>query len=98
MAIEGILRTGVEAQSSQTDAVKPLIFWESPHPLSVVRVELAVAGPARAGWSGSGAVPVRPLSADAHRSSAWRRTSPARCVRSVRVRGHADDAAGSPAG
>src|SRR3954469_19980483 len=38
MAIEGILRTGVEAQSSQTDAVKPLIFWESPHPLSIVRV------------------------------------------------------------
>src|SRR3954453_10551471 len=38
MAIEGILPTGFEAQSSQTDAVKPLIFWESPHPLSVVRV------------------------------------------------------------
>src|SRR3954467_889220 len=40
MAIEGILRTGFEAQSSQTDAVKPLIFWESPHPLSIVRVNL----------------------------------------------------------
>src|SRR3954453_7890858 len=38
MAIEGILRTGFEAQSSQTDAVKPLIFWKSPHPLSIVRV------------------------------------------------------------
>src|SRR4051794_24308959 len=39
MAIEGILRTGFDAQSSQTDAVKPLIFWESPHPLSIVRVD-----------------------------------------------------------
>src|SRR3954452_4664088 len=39
MAIEGTPRTGFEAQSSQTDAVKPLIFWESPHPLSIVRVK-----------------------------------------------------------
>src|SRR4051794_25220283 len=58
MAIEGILRTGFEAQSSQTDAVKPLIFWESPHPLSVVRVgevlprdhNSALEILARAGW------------------------------------------------
>jgi hypothetical protein len=38
-AIEGILpNLGFDAQSSQTDAVKSSIFWESPHPLSVVRV------------------------------------------------------------
>src|SRR3954452_16171755 len=30
--------TGLEAQSSQTDAVKSLIRWESPHPLSIAGV------------------------------------------------------------
>ena len=43
--IDGSLRgssmTGFEAQLSQTDAVKSLIFWESPHPLSIVRVNSA---------------------------------------------------------
>src|SRR3954469_3323064 len=37
-AIEGVSGTGLEAQSSQTDAVKSLIRWESPHPLSIVGV------------------------------------------------------------
>src|SRR3954453_14418994 len=40
MAIEGVSGTGLEAQSSQTDAVKSLISWESPHPLSIVGVLL----------------------------------------------------------
>src|SRR5215213_8173826 len=43
MAIEGILRTGFAAQLSQTNAVKPLILWESPHPLSIVRVFYATS-------------------------------------------------------
>ena len=34
----GISGTGLEAQSSQTDAVKSLIRWESPHPLSIAGV------------------------------------------------------------
>src|SRR3954451_7174657 len=38
MAIEGVSATGLEAQSSQTDAVKSLIRWESPHPLSIAGV------------------------------------------------------------
>ena len=38
-AIEGGSGTGLEAQSSQTDAVKSLIRWESPHPLSIVGVD-----------------------------------------------------------
>src|SRR4051795_9384431 len=37
-AIEGVSGTGLEAQSSQTDAVKSLIRWESPHPLSIAGV------------------------------------------------------------
>src|SRR3954469_19446945 len=37
-AIEGVSGTGFEAQSSQTDAVKSLIRWESPHPLSIAGV------------------------------------------------------------
>jgi hypothetical protein len=37
--LRGFLRTGFEAQLSQTDAVKSLIFWKSPHPLSIVRVK-----------------------------------------------------------
>src|SRR3954451_24921209 len=37
-AIEGLSGTGFEAQLSQTDAVKPLIRWESPHPLSIAGV------------------------------------------------------------
>src|SRR4051795_13721154 len=40
MAIEGVSGTGLEAQSSQTDAVKSLIRWESPHPLSIAGVSL----------------------------------------------------------
>src|SRR3954451_719870 len=39
MAIEGVSATGLEAQSSQTDAVKSLIRWESPHPLSIAGVK-----------------------------------------------------------
>src|SRR3954451_7364474 len=38
MAIEGVSATGLEAQLSQTDAVKSLIRWESPHPLSIAGV------------------------------------------------------------
>src|SRR3954447_24538373 len=38
-AIEGVSGTGLEAQSSQTDAVKSLIRWESPHPLSIAGVD-----------------------------------------------------------
>jgi hypothetical protein len=38
MAIEGTLRTWLDAQLSQTDAVKSLIYRESPHLLSIVRV------------------------------------------------------------
>jgi hypothetical protein len=38
MAIEGILRIEFAAQFWQIDAVKSLIFWESPHLVSVVRV------------------------------------------------------------
>src|SRR4051795_3951140 len=38
MAIEGVSGTGLEAQSSQTDAVKSLIRRESPHPLSIAGV------------------------------------------------------------
>src|SRR3982750_4534901 len=38
-AIEGVSGTGLEAQSSQTDAVKSLIRWESPHPLSIAGVK-----------------------------------------------------------
>src|SRR3954471_12810520 len=37
-AIEGVSGTGLEAQSSQTDAVKSLICRESPHPLSIAGV------------------------------------------------------------
>jgi hypothetical protein len=37
-AIEGVSGTGLEAQSSQTDAVKSLIRWESPHTLSIAGV------------------------------------------------------------
>src|SRR3954447_8210641 len=37
-AIEGVSGTGLEAQSSQIDAVKSLIRWESPHPLSIAGV------------------------------------------------------------
>src|SRR4051795_10130256 len=44
MAIEGVSGTGLEAQSSQTDAVKSLIRWESPHPLSIAGVVVALAG------------------------------------------------------
>src|SRR3954454_21802803 len=40
MAIEGVSGTGLEAQSSQTDAVKSLIRWESPHPLSIAGVDI----------------------------------------------------------
>src|SRR3954447_22626602 len=40
MAIEGVFGTGLEAQSSQTDAVKSLIRWESPHPLSIAGVDI----------------------------------------------------------
>src|SRR3954453_20848101 len=48
MAIEGVSGTGLEAQSSQTDAVKSLIRWEPPHPLSIAGVELPRArGPLR---------------------------------------------------
>src|SRR3954469_20016825 len=39
-AIEGVSGTGLEAQSSQTDAVKSLIRWESPHPLSIAGVNI----------------------------------------------------------
>src|SRR3982750_4167340 len=42
-AIEGVSGTGLEAQSSQTDAVKSLIRWESPHPLSIAGVKLCEA-------------------------------------------------------
>src|SRR3954451_8366035 len=35
----GVSGTGLEAQSSQTDAVKSLIRWESPHPLSIAGVK-----------------------------------------------------------
>src|SRR3954468_6130263 len=41
-AIEGVSGTGLEAQSSQTDAVKSLIRWESPHPLSIAGVTYRV--------------------------------------------------------
>src|SRR3982751_5396046 len=37
-AIEGVSGTGLEAQLSQTDAVKSLIRGESPHPLSIAGV------------------------------------------------------------
>src|SRR4051812_9039699 len=40
MTIEGILRTGLEAQLPQTDAVKSLIRWESPQSLPIVQVIL----------------------------------------------------------
>src|SRR3954447_10720812 len=43
-AIEGVSGTGLEAQSSQTDAVKSLIRWESPHPLSIAGVILGSRG------------------------------------------------------
>jgi hypothetical protein len=36
--LRGFSGTGLEAQSSQTDAVKSLIRWESPHPLSITGV------------------------------------------------------------
>src|SRR5215213_10201921 len=36
----GFSGTGLEAQSSQTDAVKSLIRWESPHPLSIAGVSI----------------------------------------------------------
>jgi hypothetical protein len=36
--LRGFSGTGLEAQSSQTDAVKSLIRWESPHPLSIAGV------------------------------------------------------------
>src|SRR3954451_21124569 len=42
MAIEGVSGTGLEAQSSQTDAVKSLIRWESPHPLSIAGVSIII--------------------------------------------------------
>src|SRR3954471_8092783 len=57
MAIEGVSGTGLEAQSSQTDAIKSLIRWESPHPLSIagVKGELATITASRRGrgseWS-----------------------------------------------
>jgi hypothetical protein len=38
-AIEGALRNQVEVQCLQTDAVKSLIFWASPHPLSIAGVK-----------------------------------------------------------
>src|SRR5215213_2995037 len=38
----GFSGTGLEAQSSQTDAVKSLIRWESPHPLSIAGVKRTV--------------------------------------------------------
>src|SRR3954451_1401626 len=41
-AIEGVSGTGLEAQSSQTDAVKSLIRWESPHPLSIAGVSVEI--------------------------------------------------------
>jgi len=37
-AIEGVLRTGFEAQLSQTDAVKSLILREFPHSLAIAGV------------------------------------------------------------
>src|SRR4051812_46923553 len=46
MAIEGVSGTGLEAQSSQTDAVKSLIRWESPHPLSIAGVVFYDGDPA----------------------------------------------------
>ena len=42
MAIEGILEPGFDARSSQTDAVKPLVLWESPQLLSIVRVTVVL--------------------------------------------------------
>jgi hypothetical protein len=47
MAIEGTLRTWLDAQLSQTDAVKSLIYRESPHLLSIVRVWYTEAQAAR---------------------------------------------------
>src|SRR3954447_25009984 len=54
MAIEGVFGTGLEAQSSQTDAVKSLIRWESPHPLSIAGVDYGYrVGFGKAGFPGS---------------------------------------------
>src|SRR3954468_14335119 len=67
-AIEGVSGTGLEAQSSQTDAVKSLIRWESPHPLSIAGVTSGPIGKGSvtlhgsAGWRGElGDVGGRPL-------------------------------------
>src|SRR5215212_470941 len=50
MAIEGPSGSGFDDQFWQTDAVNPGIFWESPHPLSIVGVrrmsEIIAAPPA----------------------------------------------------
>jgi hypothetical protein len=40
--LRGLSGTGFEAQSSQTDAVKALVPWEPPQPLSVVQVNQPV--------------------------------------------------------
>src|SRR3954451_529305 len=52
MAIEGVSATGLEAQSSQTDAVKSLIRWESPHPLSIAGVRYLMREPCLAPQEG----------------------------------------------
>jgi hypothetical protein len=36
--LRGLSRPGFDAQGSQADAVKALVVWEAPQPLSVVRV------------------------------------------------------------
>src|SRR3954449_1107799 len=63
-AIEGVSGTGLEAQSSQTDAVKSLICRESPRPLSIAGVtELdagVLGGELPIGPGGGGIAPVLP--------------------------------------
>src|SRR3954451_9195855 len=46
MAIEGPSGSGFDDQFWPTDAVNPGIFWESPHPLSIVGVALRHQTPA----------------------------------------------------
>src|ERR1700741_1986634 len=44
IAIEGLSRPGFDAQCSQADAVKALVSWEPPQPLSIVRVNKPPGG------------------------------------------------------
>src|SRR3954451_362157 len=71
MAIEGPSGSGFDDQFWPTDAVNPGIFWESPHPLSIVGVTYpSLATPCPPRRADSLQPPIRRLSIRAPRRAA----------------------------